>query len=289
MKTILVLTDFSDNATHAAHSAIMFGQRLGADILLLNDLASIPVTPNYIGGGFVAEEAGWLADESSKHIQELTAQLEKVISLPGHAKHKPEVRHLITEGDLGENIRAVSEQQQIGLIIMGGKTGGVFDHLFSGNDTKSVIENAGCPVLVIPPQGDFKKLKKVVFATDFNESDVEAVRYLAGLGKIFDLQLEIVHVSEFGKQELMDDQKELAFVSQVAKIKYPKIMYRDVRGKEVIARLHRLCEETGADMLALVHYPQSFFSRLLQTSHTEKALDRQELPLLVFRGEHQKQ
>lgn len=289
MKTILVLTDFSENATHAAHSAVMFGEKLGADLLLVNDLASIPVTPNYIGGGFVAEEAGWLANESSKHIQELTEQLEKTISLLGPTDHKPVVRHLITEGDLGENIRAITKQQQIGLIIMGGKTGGAFDHLLSGNDTKSVIKNAGCPVLVIPQRCDFKKLKKVVFATNFNESDMEAVKYLVRLGEFFDIRLEIVHVSEFGEQEDTDDQKELAFVSRVAKLKYPKIMYRDVRGKEVIARLNRICEETGADMLALVHYPHSFFSRLLQASHTAKALDQQDLPLLIFQGENKKQ
>jgi len=36
MKTILVLTDFSINADHAAHYALKLAQRIGANLLLCN-------------------------------------------------------------------------------------------------------------------------------------------------------------------------------------------------------------------------------------------------------------
>ncbi|WP_295711461.1 universal stress protein [Mucilaginibacter sp.] len=286
MKRILLLTDFSENAAHAARSVVMLGEKLHADLLLLHNIAGIPVTPYHIGGGFVAEETSWQMDESRGHLLELTEQLEIMIGKLGSMSYNPVVHRQIAEGSLGENILTVVKQQQIEMIVMGGRSGSAFDHLWFGNDTRSVIEQAGCPVMVIPQEHDLGTIKKVVFATDFNAGDMKAVKYLVKLGELFDFQLEIVHVSQFGKQEGADDQKKLSFVSQVYKLNYPKIIYKDIRGKDFLARVDRLCGETGADLLALVHYPHSFFSRLLQGSHTMKALSRPHIPVLVFPGKN---
>lgn len=286
MKRILLLTDFSENAAHAARSAVMLGEKLHADLLLLHNIAGIPVTPHHIGGGFVAEETSWQMDESRGHLLKLTEQLQVMIGKLGSMSYNPVVHRQIAEGSLGENILTVVKEQKIEMIVMGGRSGSAFDHLWFGNDTRSVIEQAGCPVIVIPQEHDLGIIKKVVFATDFNAGDIKAVKYLVKLGELFDFQLEIVHVSQFGKQEGADDQKKLSFVSQVYKLNYPKIIYKDIRGKDFLARVDRFCGETGADLLALVHYPHSFFSRLLQGSHTMKALSRPHIPVLVFPGKN---
>jgi nucleotide-binding universal stress UspA family protein len=286
MKRILLLTDFSENAAHAARSAVMLGEKLHADLQLLHNIAGIPVTPYHIGGGFVAEETSWQMDESRGHLLKLTEQLEVMIGKLGSMSYNPVVHHQIAEGSLGENILTVVKQQKIEMIVMGGRSGSAFDHLWFGNDTRSVIEQADCPIMVIPQEYDLGTIKKVVFATDFNAGDMNAVKYLVKLGELFDFQLEIVHVNQFGKQGGADDQKKLSFVSQVYKLNYPKIIYKDIRGKDFLARVDRLCGETGADLLALVHYPHSFFSSLLQGSHTMKALSRPHIPVLVFPGKN---
>lgn len=282
MKTILVLTDFSEHATHAAKSAVMLSEKLHTNLLLLHNIIGIPVTPYYLGGGFAAEEASWLVTEGKENLQKLTEYLEPVIASIDPLQRKPVVHTQLIEGSLGENIRAICNQKNIEMIVIGAKTGSAFDHFLSGSDTLSVIGHANCPVLVVPLETGLKKLKKVVFATDYNEADIDALHYLVKLGKLFDFQLEIVHVSLIGKKEEPDEEKEMHFVSKIARLNYPKKLYKDIRGKDVIERLNHLCEETKPDLLALVHYPHSFFSRLLQDSHTKEALNSQQVPLLVF-------
>ncbi|HEY0243921.1 MAG TPA: universal stress protein [Mucilaginibacter sp.] len=282
MKTILILTDFSENATHAAISSVMLSEKLHANLLLLNNITGIPVTPYYLGGGLVAEEASWLVEESKKNLKKLTESLEPVIARLDPEQHKPTVHTQIEEGSLGENITAILDQKNIEMVVIGGKTGSSFDHILLGSDTLSVIKHSNRPVLVVPFEADFKKLKKVVFATDFNEADINAMHFLVKLGKQFDFQLEIVHVSLIGENDKHDNDKETRFLSKVDKLKYPKIVYKHIRGKDVIERLNRFCEETKADVLALVHYSHSFFLRILQDSHTQKALSSQNVPLLVF-------
>ena len=282
MKKILVLTDYSENATHAAKTAVMLGEKLHANILLLNNVAGLPVTPYYIGGGFVAEEASWLMEESEKELNNLKDTLIPLIARIDQSKHRPSVHIQIAEGDLGENIGSVTYEEDIELVVMGTKTGSSIDHFLAGSDTNAVINHAYRPVLVVPRATELKKLKKVIFATDYNEGDIHAVKHLVKFCERFDAKLEIVHVSLIGKHEKTDSVGEIVFTSQVAALKYPKVIYRDISGKDVVRRLNSLCKETEADILALVHYPHSFLSGIFEGSHTDKALDHQNIPLLVF-------
>jgi nucleotide-binding universal stress UspA family protein len=142
MKKILVLTDYSQNATHAAKTAIMLGEKLHANILLLNNVAGLPVTPYYIGGGFVAEEASRLMEESQKELNNLKDTLIPLIARIDESKHRPSVQIQIVEGDLGENIGSVTHQEDIELVVMGSKTGSSIDHFLTGSDSNAVINHA---------------------------------------------------------------------------------------------------------------------------------------------------
>ncbi|WP_370362887.1 hypothetical protein [Mucilaginibacter flavidus] len=77
---------------------------------------------------------------------------------------------------------------------MGGSSNSNLEHLFFGNDTMDVIDHTLCPVLIIPPKAEF------TLATAFELSDINAINYLVKLGKIFDFQLEIAHVSLFTRK-----------------------------------------------------------------------------------------
>jgi hypothetical protein len=56
MKTILVLTDFSKNATLAAAEALTLGGKLHADLLLFNTYITYPTAASYAGADWLAEE-----------------------------------------------------------------------------------------------------------------------------------------------------------------------------------------------------------------------------------------
>lgn len=284
MRQILVLTDFSGNANHAAKAALIFGEKLHADLLLMNNMAGIPMAPELTDSGNAGEELSWESEESRVRLESLKGHLEMLVSDFAAERYKPAINKLLTEGLLGENINAVNILHKLQLIVMGGETGNFFEHLLSGSHTRTVVENAPCPVLIIPEEYNFEKLKKVVFATNLDTKQVKHIKWLIDLEKLFDFNLEIVYVSLFDTGEETDEQKEIRFATQLAKLKYPKLLVRDVSGKEILPRLGRLCAETGADLLALVHYRHSFFSRLLNSSNTDYAIRHQQLPLLIFPG-----
>jgi len=282
MKNILVLTDFSENASHAAESAVVLAGKMHANLLLFHNFQGFPVTPFYAGGALVVDEPAWITEESKNNLNQLEKRLDPIADELDEDDRRPTIRCECNEGNLAENIKFIAAKKEIELMVMGARTEDPIDHFFFGSDTQSVIQNAPCPVLVIPEKNEIKSLNKIVFATNFDRADVEAVQYLVKLGKLFDCDIEIVHVVKDEEKKAGKNEKEILFKEQVGKLKYPKLNYHRENGNDVVRRLNYLCKKNGLGLLAVVHHHNSLFVRMLRHSLTKEILVKQNLPLLVF-------
>ncbi|OJW16829.1 universal stress protein [Mucilaginibacter sp. 44-25] len=283
MKTILMLTDFSENADRAAKAAAKIVPQLNADILIYNTYYDHPILPTYAGGPLVVEEFVFRKDESTAKLSQLAIQLRHIMAGVSQGGFKPQANYQCGEGSLGKNTAALIQENTIGLVVIGGRTDNAIDHFIFGSDTMDVIDHASCPVFIIPPKADMNALKKVTLAIPFELADINAINYLTGLGKQLNFHLEIVHVSLLEKSE--DTIKKNAIVSHINAIKQDNITYLEIRGKNVVKRLNRLCKDKNSDLLALVHYQQGFLSGPFDRSTTVAALDNQRIPLLVIPSE----
>mgnify|MGYP000241390264 CR=1 FL=1 len=77
-----------------------------------------------------------------------------------------------------------------------------FKDFFIGNTSKKLIEKAICPVLAIPNKFDNYKVKTIVYATDFEKEDLNAIKDLTEIAKKLKSTVKIVHIST--KKELKD-------------------------------------------------------------------------------------
>ncbi|WP_439697870.1 universal stress protein [Mucilaginibacter sp. AW1-7] len=281
MKKILVLTDYTYNANHAAAAAIPLGAKLHANILLFNTFLSHPVLSELGGTPYDAEQVIWV-DESKGKITDLKKHLEKLVAKVPHREHRPSVDCLREEGSLQYQLKFLLERKDIELIIMGARSGTTIEHLLIGSDTSTVINQTNRPVLIIPESADLKKIKKVTVACDFDEGDLNAVHYLTKLGRLFDFQLEILHVSLWGDSDSREIEMKTKFSNRVKRYRYPKISYHNISGKELPARLNRYCEENQSDLLVLVHDHHSFLSRIFKGSNANAQLTNQQIPVMVI-------
>lgn len=282
MKKILMLTDFSKNADHAAKTIAKVVPQLNADILLYNTYYDHPILPTYAGGPWVVEEFVFRKDESTAKLSQLAIQLRHIITGLSKGGFKPKTDYQCGEGSLGKNTAAIVQENKAGLVVMGSRTDSAMDHLIFGSDTMDVIDHSPCPVLIIPPKAEMNALKKVTLAIAFELTDINAISYLIDLGKQLGFHLEIVHVSL--REEKDDPVKEKAILAHINAVKQENehITYREIRGKDVIARLNSSCKDNGSDLLALVHHHDGFFSGLFDRSTTAAALNKQHLPLMVI-------
>lgn len=275
MKKILVLTDFSDNAYHAAKYAMNLAPQLHAGLILNHTLLSIPVVPTYAGGAFVTETISLFADDCNERLTDLADKLKKTDQqfVPIEIK--------ANEGALGDSVKALLCDNDIELIVMSAPAGGALDHLLTGSQTRQVINSADRPVLVVPVKKEVGFLHRIVFATNYNQADLCVLRYLSRLVTELQCRLDIVHIQMGDAVFLKSDQKQV-FEIYLTGLNYEDIYCHDLRGKNLPGRLNRFCEDKKADVLAMVNYHNDIFSHLFGGSQTFKTLHHLSLPLLVF-------
>ncbi|MGN8068911.1 universal stress protein [Mucilaginibacter sp. 22184] len=281
MRKILVLTDYTDNANHAAAAAVSLSAKLNANILLFNTFVSQPVLSEFGGTPYAAERMIWV-DESKEKITYLKENLEKLIEEVPRRGHRASINCQREEGSLEYQLKLLLERKDIELIIMGSRSGTTMQHLLIGSDTSTVINQTDRPVLIIPEHADLQNIKKVTIACDFDEGDLHAVHYLTRLGRLFGFHLEILHVSLWGHDDTREIEMRNKFSTRVKKYRYPNISYQNISGKDLSNRLNRHCEENGSDLLVLVHDRHSFLNRVFKGSHTSEQLKRQQIPMLVI-------
>jgi nucleotide-binding universal stress UspA family protein len=282
MKKILVLTDFSDNASHAASSAIFLASKVHASVLLFHTFIrqTVPVnaeTPWQI------EELMW-ADQSKYNLAYLTENLEPLVDQLPPADYHPKIHTESAEGSLAFQLKEQLKNHDIEFIVMGDGSGTTMENILAGSSTTAVIEHTTRPVIIIPAAAQLQRLKKVIFATDFDEADIQALGYLTGLGKLFDFQLEIAHVKLFKQTEQEVSGPERSFFEKVEKLHYPNLLYQEVKGKDLVNRLNRICKDKTSDLLVMVHDQRGLLGRLFGGSVSKAILKRQSLPVMIIPG-----
>lgn len=223
----------------------------------------------------VTETAATLIADSRLKLNELATILKPELS-----EKSSKLVQRCEEGTLGENLPSLLKQFPFELIIMGGRSGGRLDHLLTGSETRQVINNATCPVLIVPADAQPTPIRKTLFATNFNTGDLKALRYLLNWSSLFDFNLELAHVNIPGVKN--DENTQVTFRKAVNALTNQAPLYHEVGSKQPIQRLNGLSHEIGANLLALTHYHHDFWTRLWGNSSADQALNNQHLPLLIF-------
>jgi len=282
MKTILVLTDLSENAANATRAGALLATQLQADLLLFNAYVTAPIIPQYAGGPWIMDE---IAEREHMCIEKLEKQrnlLEGYLSVQSTEPVQPIIHIRAGAGSLTGNVAEITHQRKIEMIITGSRNGSTIDHLVGGSDTYAIIDKSTRPVLIVPPGNEPKRFKKMIFATDFEDDDITALPYLIKLAKQLNCKMEVVHVQTAGEGDITGNSQLKTFLTEIHKQKYPGITYSEIRGKDVVNRLNTYCNETKADVLALTHHQDSFLMRLIRNSTSKKILTNQHVPLLVI-------
>jgi nucleotide-binding universal stress UspA family protein len=281
MKTILVLTDFSINADHAAYYALKLAQKVEASLMLCNISPasyrkSLHVKSGKLFGNYQLPEGDNVEDLSG-----LAERLNKQLDI--EAGFRPEIDHCSRSGMVGDTVNEIAARCNAIMVVISRHSSNELNTLLLKNHTRDIIEKANCPVLIIPYQAKFTEFKKIAFATDLASSSINALRCLSIFAKYFDSKILITHVSpenlNFKEESSIIDR----FREQVsAVITYPAIDYREIKSKSVVKGLDWLSDHTDIDMIVLIHRKRNFFQKILEASVTQKIAGYLSMPMLVF-------
>src|SRR5690606_37881633 len=108
-------------------------------------------------------------------------------------------KYLLKQGDLIKSIKETVSEGGFNLIVMGTKGVSDITETYVGSNTVQVIEKSDCPVLCVPEKASYKKFRKIIYATDYQEEDKKAISQLLAFATPFQAHVNILHVSHSNK------------------------------------------------------------------------------------------
>jgi len=282
MKKLLVLTDFSAIATHAAEYAYTLAKQLGANIILCNAVLIASDIPMAGLAAWPLEERDTFVQNSDEEMKLLKKHLEEY---DHSGNYKPVVSLIEDSGTLTNVLNDMLTRFQIDLVIMGAHGGdGVHTFLFDLR-CRNMIEAIHTPLLLIPLTGNFFPFKKISFATDFKnqDADVQFIYQLISLARQLNAEVLLIHIYKDEYQLPKFEHWTKDFIVELAdEANYSRVDYRMVKNRDTETGLNWLNEQGQVDLLAMVHRKNGFFDNLLHGSDTKQMAGQVKLPLLVF-------
>ena len=276
MKKFLFPTDFSANAKHALDYGYSLAKQVKANMIICNAIIEPAELPQTAFADWPAEESDLLLMDSSHELRLLREHLEdkeQTISF------NPIINCRNETGTVMDMVNHLGHDLDIGLVIIGTHGGSGLSTLLIGNHSRQMIDEINRPLLLVPSAAKIKPVKKIAFATDFNDpvKDLECIYQLITLARPLNAEILITNIfddDEHGHEQFMN---ELA-----TKANYPLIYYRLVKAYRPEAGLDWLCEHGQVDILAMVHRNYNFIDSLFRGSQTQKMANHISIPLLVF-------
>ncbi|WP_199119152.1 universal stress protein [Pedobacter sp. ASV28] len=283
MKKILVPTDFSWPAKNAAIYAMHLAKVMQVNVKLCNVIMVPLEIPIMAQASWPLVEYDTLEEESTQELKMTAKKLEKLFETEAILdSFRPAIDYSIGVGSVPEAINTFASNPVVEMIVMGMSGSGGITQFLLGSSSRTIIETAKIPILLIPKNIRFNGIYKIAFATDLGAKDVELIGQLADFAKKFNAEILLVHIGDEapeGKhQEKVDH-----FMKQIGNsVGYAKIDYEYVWNIDINHGLEWFAEHRQVNMLAMVHKKHSVFYRIFNGSHTQHVKDRIKLPLLVI-------
>lgn len=136
MKKILAAVDGSDASMHAVRKALELGDKLGAEVTLVN------VVPHVFVPAEVPFDAGRLAEEAARAGEALLNQAATEIG-------RPAIPRVCLRGSAGEAMADYAENGHFDLVVVGSKGRGAVSRVLVGSVTDRLVHICKQPVLVV--------------------------------------------------------------------------------------------------------------------------------------------
>lgn len=273
MKHILIPTDFSEYSWNALKYSISFFKEIETTFYLLH------VSPLLIDDEDLIDNPN-ASSESENLIQEkLNTLIKKTEEFSSTGKHHFEALH--DHLQFVNSIRNQVTNNGIDMIVMGTKGNTGYKETKLGSYTEDVITRVKCNALIIPEKTKFKKLKEIVFPTDFNilfKNNV--LKTISDILENYKSTLNVLNISKKEKSltSLQKINKECLEDSLIGN----QLKFHYVANSNIENALQLFIENRAVDLVTIVAKNLNFSQRILFRPKVARISYLTEIPFLIL-------
>ena len=291
MFRILVPVDFEEGTTGACHYALRLAAATPqAEVLLLHCFRDYLAGPWHDPVDKSGHPATGSEDVTNRVLQrnetEERGKLEALRQeLRSNADGSRVPLNTAFVNGLPEDVIPVEAQRfQADLIVMGTAGEDSLSRSLFGTVTTKMAADAKVPVLSVPQQARAQHLARVLYATDFDAADAQAIADLQQLLAPFNPHILCLHIT-YGAATAQDQEKlhQLQAAVQDIRPAAESIRYTLLEvHSDVADALESFVEKERVDLLAVTNRKRSFLDSILHPSLTKQLVLEAEVPLLIF-------
>ncbi|WP_297796417.1 universal stress protein [uncultured Eudoraea sp.] len=275
MYTILYATDCSKNSISALNYAKNLCENLNARLIIFHIYDIPPISTSNIRS---VEQIHKLAYAEQKKILEAYCQKHMDENLS-----KNQLKYSVAQNiSVSKGIADKIKKEDIDMLVIGMKDAHSKRGFLSGNIANKLIDKNLCPILIIPAGYNYKQIKKMTYASDFESSDIIALEKLAAIAESFDAKIDIVHIptsEEYTAMQQMEWFKELL----EAQVTYKKIGFHMVLANSIEEGLRIHVKDEKADLLVMLEREnKGIFARLFNKDMVKKMESLATIPILCY-------
>jgi nucleotide-binding universal stress UspA family protein len=189
MQTILVPTDFTQEAGYALDVAIALARPAKATVMLLHVIQSV-YEQQYEAGDELPPEVRQRLDQQVSRTRQQLRQLVENTPAAG-VTLQPRVK----VGSIFVTIAEIISSSEADLVVMGTKGDSGFHELVEGSNAEKAVRHAHCPIITVGKRVADFALRDVVLATNFDHRIGPLLNLLGEWQALFGFKLHLVYVN----------------------------------------------------------------------------------------------
>ena len=249
MKTILVVSDRSPAAEHAAGFAFIIAQKMEANILLACTVKAKVLSDKKVLAGHNHDKPAAVPAFGGK--------------APGLNSHATGFIPVVSEIDIAGfdaiKLAEIIIRDEVWMMVKGVPNAPVAALDEQALNIHSVLNRVGCPLLLIPQNWTIKNLEYLLYMADLRYCRIEVLRYLAKLAGAFDASLSVAHISAKGLTNIVDTYADKIFNEEICpKVNYDKLFFNNTKEKDLHKAVDVIINGMHNDLLILVNHRYHF-------------------------------
>ncbi|HEX5153402.1 MAG TPA: universal stress protein [Parafilimonas sp.] len=264
MKTIIAPADFSMVSNNSCLYAAKLAADIKAELVLLHVMelplavAEYPVSVDLIDEEGVEKELETLKNDL------LTATDNKI-----------NIRQKNILGSPEYEIRQLCGREKPFAVVMGTHSYGVLDRFFVESTTVYTARHLHYPVIIVPPDAKYQKIKKIALASDLKDIYETPAREIEGIVKMFNAEFEVFYVAKNQKNINRNSVASL-MLDHILLDLDPKFHF--VENEDIPEGVRAIAKEHGIDLLIIIPKKHGLFHK----SQTKDFIFYSDIPVMAI-------
>lgn len=271
MKTIIIPTDYSENALHAAEYGFALAHQLDAKVLLFHTFH----LPD--GNAEVPLYMPSLPELTAQHFGEL----EKI---GRHLKEKypVQVEYTVKLGFFLAELTRLVKNIPGSLVIMGMRGANLLERKVWGTLTTTVLQRAAFPVLIVPIEARIQPTQHILLACDYASLSVDnSLTWLKEIAHTYRANVQVLHVEQ--PEEVLADGALASEGAHLARV-LQGIPHQFTWSKEesIWEGIQQGMELHHSELLVVIPRKHTSWEGITGQSQTRKMAFKTSIPLLAL-------